>query len=83
MAVFHIFSDQKVLLWTVTSNIKLAASDLKGWRSDFCVTVFKNVMPGESAHGRCKEVSKGAALLLGFLDFQAAFLGKPHKRVTF
>lgn len=30
-----------------------------------------------------KEVSKGAALLLGRVDFQAAFLGKPHKRMPF
>jgi hypothetical protein len=30
-----------------------------------------------------KEISKKAALLLGLLNCQAAFLGKPHKRMPF
>lgn len=30
-----------------------------------------------------KEVSKRAALLLGLLDCQAAFLRKPHERMPF
>lgn len=57
MAVFHISSDQKVLLGTVMSNIKRAASNLKGWGRHF-VSQFLNVMPGGSAHGRYKGAFK-------------------------
>lgn len=44
---------------------------------------FLSVVPANLHMVDIKEVSKGAALRLQLLDCQAAFLGKPHERMTF